>query len=43
MFIAMQLIGGALGLAAVVVLSTRAAELANELTHLDTPDRERTR
>lgn len=43
MFIAMQLIGGALGLAAVVVLYPRAAELANELTHLDTPDRERTR
>ncbi len=43
MFILMQLIGGALGLAAVVLLYPRAAQLADDLTHLDTPSAERRR
>ncbi len=43
MFILMQLIGGALGLAAVVLLYPRAAQLADDLTHLDTPSAERSR
>ena len=41
MFIVMQLVGGALGLAAVLVLYPHAARLADDLTHLDTPDPER--
>ncbi len=43
MFILMQLIGGALGLGAVVLLYPRAAQLADDLTHLDTPSAERRR
>ncbi len=35
MFIVMQLLGGALGLAAVIVLYPRATQLAADLTHLD--------
>ena len=41
MFVLMQLVGGALGLAAVLVLYPHAARLADDLTHLDTPDPER--
>jgi glycerol uptake facilitator-like aquaporin len=40
-FVLMQLVGGALGLAAVLVLYPHAHRLADDLTHLDTADPER--
>lgn len=39
MFVVMQLLGGALGLAAVLVLYPRATQLAEDLTHLDRAER----
>ena len=39
MFVLMQLLGGALGLAAVLLLYPRASELADDLTHLGGDDR----
>lgn len=41
MFVLIQLLGGALGLAAVLVLYPHAGRLADDPTHLETPDPER--